>query len=84
MVKMTNRKIKLGIDWQFVKIFKEIGKYLILNPKRPKVYLTEEWKKRKLCRYEGDHRLSLLHADYMENEGIHVRLCEKSKNIMFV
>jgi hypothetical protein len=23
MVKMTNRKIKLGIDWQFVKIFKE-------------------------------------------------------------
>src|SRR5659263_534861 len=29
-------------------------------------------KKRKRCRYERDHSLSLLHADYMENEGIHV------------
>jgi putative transposase len=29
-------------------------------------------KKQKLCRYERDHSLSLLHADYMENEGIHV------------
>ena len=69
MVKMTNRKIKLGVDWvlkkgetvnqvantfdisprrveQFVKIFKETGKYPILNPKRrPKVYLTEDQKK---------------------------------------
>jgi len=148
MVKMTNRKIKLGIDWvlkkgetvnqvaytfdisprrveQLVKFFKETGKYPILNPKRrPKVYLTEDQKKiikqaysesyfgarmlryhiikkykqkihqdkiheyllelglakpdpkkqkkRKRCRYERDHSLSLLHADYMENEGIHV------------
>jgi putative transposase len=148
MVKMTNRKIKLGIDWvlkkgetvnqvaytfdisprrveQLVKIFKETGKYPILNPKRrPKVYLTEDQKKiikqaysesyfgarmlryhiikrfkqkihqdkiheylleiglakpdpkkqkkRKRCRYERDHSLSLLHADYMENEGLHV------------
>jgi transposase len=68
MVKMTNRKIKLGINWvlkkgenvnqvaytfdisprraeQLVKIFKETGKYPILNPKRrPKVYLTEDQK----------------------------------------
>ena len=66
---MTNRKIKLGIDWiikkgetveqvantfdvssrrieQLVKIFKETGKYPILNPKRrPKVHLTEEQKR---------------------------------------
>ena len=35
-----------------------------LNPKKQK--------KRKRCRYERDHSLSLLHADYMENEGIHV------------
>ena len=148
MVKMTNRRIKLGIDWvlkkgetinqvaytfdisprrieQLVKIFKETGKYPILNPKRrPKVPLTEDQKKiikqaysesyfgarmlryhiikkykqkihqdkiheylleiglakpdpkkqkkRKRCRYERDHSLSLLHADYMENEGIHL------------
>ena len=145
---MTNRKIKLGIDWvikkgetvdevaktfhvssrrieQLVKIFKDTGKYPILNPRRrPKVYLTEDQKqiikqaysesyfgakmlrhhikkrhkqnipqnkihaylleigfakpdskkqkKRKRCRYERDHSLSLLHVDYMENEGIHV------------
>ena len=148
MVKMTNRRIKLGIDWvlkkgetinqvaytfdisprrieQLVKLFKETGKYPILNPKRrPKVPLTEDQKKiikqaysesyfgarmlrhhiikkykqkihqnkiheylleiglakpdpkkqkkRKRCRYQRDHSLSLLHADYMETEGIHV------------
>lgn len=68
-MKMTYRKIKLGIDWvlkkgetvnqmaytfdisprrveQLVKVFKETGKYPILNPKRrPKVYLTEDQKK---------------------------------------
>ncbi|MCZ7383022.1 MAG: hypothetical protein O8C64_15805 [Candidatus Methanoperedens sp.] len=159
MVKMTNRRIRLGIDWvlkkgetevannfkisnrrieQLVKIFKETGKYPILNPnRRPKVYLTEEQKKiikqvysesyfgarmlrhhiikrhkqnipqnkiheyllqnkiheylleiglakpdpkkqkkRKRCRYERKHSLSLLHADYMENEEIHVIVVE--------
>ena len=68
MVKMTNRRIRLGIDWvlkkgetidevannfkvstrrieQLVKIFKETGKYPVLNPnRRPKLYLTEEQK----------------------------------------
>ncbi|MCZ7400687.1 MAG: IS481 family transposase, partial [Candidatus Methanoperedens sp.] len=29
-------------------------------------------KKRKRCRYQRDHSLSLLHADYMENKGIHI------------
>jgi len=148
MVKMTNRRIKLGIDWilkkgetvdgvantfkistrrieQLVKFFKEKGEYPVLNPRRrPKEYLTEEQKKiikqaysesyfgarmlrhhiikrhkqnipqnkiheylleigfakpdpkkqkkRKRGRYERDYSLSLLHADYMETEGIHV------------
>ncbi len=148
MVKMTNRRIRLGIDWvlkkgeavnevaknfkvstrrieQLVKVFKETGEYPVLNPKRrPKIQLTEEQKeiikqaysesyfgakmlrhhiikrhkqkipqnkihaylleiglakpdpkkqkKRKRCRYERKHSLSLLHADFMENNGIHV------------
>jgi len=41
----------------------EIG-YAKLVPKKQK-----KWKR---CRYERDHGLSLLHADYMENEGIHM------------
>ena len=148
MVKMTNRRIKLGINWvlnngestdsvaknleisqrriqQFVKQFKETGEYPLLNPKRrPKIHLTDEQKtiikeaysesflgakllrhhikrkynqiisqnkiheyllelglakpdpkkqkKRKRCRYERKHSLSLLHADWLENKGIHI------------
>ena len=77
---MTNRKIKLGIDWilkkgetvnlvantfdispgrieQFVKIFKETGKYPILNPKRRlKVYLTEDLKKNQRKNIRTLHR----------------------------
>ncbi len=145
MVKMTERRIRLGINWvlkngestgdvannlevsqrriqQLVKQFKETGEYPVLNPKRrPKTYLSEEQKKiikkaysesyfgarllrhhikkrynqnipqnkiheyllevrlakpdpkkqkkRKRCRYERKHSLSLIHADWLEYEG---------------
>ncbi|RZB29058.1 MAG: hypothetical protein AEth_01662 [Candidatus Argoarchaeum ethanivorans] len=72
MVKMSDRKIRLAINWvlkkgettsdvardlkvsqrriqQFVKHFKEIGEYLVLNMnRRPKTYLTDEQKKNSL------------------------------------
>jgi putative transposase len=43
-------------------------------------------KKRKRCRYERKHSLSLLHADYMENEGIHIIAYEDdaSKKILSI
>jgi putative transposase len=145
MVKMTKRRIRLGINWalkngestgevannfgvsprriqQLVKQFKETGEYPVLNPKRrPKISLTEDQKriikqaysesylgakllrhhikrkykqnipqnkihahllelgfaksdtkkqkKRKRCRYERKHSLSLVHADWLEYEG---------------
>ncbi len=144
MVKMTKRRIRLGINWvlkngestddvasnlkvsqrriqQLIKRFKETGEYPVLNPKRrPKTYLSEEQKKiikqaysesylgarllrhhitkrykqdipqnkiheylleiglakpdprkqkkRKRCRYERKHSLSLIHADWLEYE----------------
>ena len=145
MVKMSDRKIRLAINWvlkkgettsdvardlkvsqrriqQFVKHFKETGEYPVLNMnRRPKTYLTDEQKKiiqrahvesflgakllrhhistkygqnipqnkihkylselglakpnirkqkkRKRCRYEREHSLSLLHADWCEYKG---------------
>ncbi len=141
---MTDRRIRLGIDWvlkkgesidevantfkvsqrriqQLVKQYKETGEYPVLNQKRrPKTYLSEEQrkiikqaysesyfgarllryhikkrykqnipqnkiheyllevgiakpdpkkqKKRKRCRYERKHSLSLIHADWLEYE----------------
>jgi putative transposase len=148
MVKMTNRKIRLAINWvlktgestadvardlnisqrriqQFIKHFNETGEYPVLNMKRrPKTYLSDEQKelikqaysesflgakllrhhikarynqnipqnkihkylielefakpeprkqkKRKRCRYEREHSLSLLHADWCEFNGKHM------------
>jgi len=114
MVKMTNRRIRLGIDWvlkkgetvdevannfkvstrrieQLNKIFKETGEYPVLNPnRRPKLHLTEEQKQiikqayselyfgAKMLRHhiKKRHKQNIpqnkIHADYMENEGIHV------------
>jgi putative transposase len=145
---MTNRKIRLGINWvlkngestadvardlnisqrwiqQFIKHFNEKGEFPVLNMKRrPKTYLSDEQKelikqayselflgakllrhhirarysqnipqnkihkylielgfakpdprkqkKRKRCRYERKHSLSLLHADWCECYGKHM------------
>jgi len=75
MVKMTNRKIKLRIDWllkkgetvnqvantveQFVKIFKETGKYPILNKKKTKNVTNS--------RSEKDNKISIQRIIFWDN-----------------
>jgi hypothetical protein len=54
---------KTFLKTKFMPIFKKLD---LQNRSKKKQ------RKRKLYRYKRDHSLSLLHADYMENEGIHV------------